>query len=44
VINDMNTQIASAAGQQSAVAEDLGRNVSSINQVANQVAEGANRI
>jgi len=42
VINDMNTQIASAAGQQSAVAEDLGRNVSSINQVANQVAEGAN--
>jgi len=42
VINDMNTQIASAAGQQSAVAEDLGRNVSSINQVANQVASGAN--
>jgi len=42
VINDMNTQIASAASQQSAVAEDLGRNVSSINQVANQVAEGAN--
>jgi len=43
VINDMNTQIASSAGQQSAVAEDLGRNVSSINQVANQVAEGANK-
>ncbi|MBM7060155.1 methyl-accepting chemotaxis protein [Pseudomonas sp. UL073] len=42
VINDMNTQIASAAEQQSAVAEDLNRNVVTIGQVANQVASGAN--
>ncbi|UTW06896.1 HAMP domain-containing protein [Pseudomonas benzenivorans] len=41
VINDMNTQIASAAEEQSAVAEDINRNVSNIGQVANQVASGA---
>lgn len=41
VINDMNIQIASAAEQQSAVAEDINRNVSTIGQVANSVAEGA---
>ncbi|WP_414705357.1 methyl-accepting chemotaxis protein [Pseudomonas sp.] len=41
VINDMNTQIASAAEQQSAVAEDINRNVSNIGQVANEVASGA---
>ncbi|UVE16965.1 methyl-accepting chemotaxis protein [Pseudomonas sp. LS44] len=41
VINDMNIQIASAAEQQSAVAEDLNRNVTTIGQVANQVASGA---
>ena len=41
VINEMNTQIASAAEEQSAVAEDINRNVSNIGQVANEVASGA---
>jgi methyl-accepting chemotaxis protein len=41
VINDMNTQIASAAEEQSAVAEDINRNVNNIGQVANEVASGA---
>jgi methyl-accepting chemotaxis protein len=41
VINDMNTQIASAAEEQSAVAEDINRDVSNIGQVANEVASGA---
>jgi methyl-accepting chemotaxis protein len=41
VINDMNTQIASAAEEQSAVAEDINRNVTTIGQVANEVASGA---
>ena len=41
VINDMNIQIASAAEQQSAVAEDVNRNVANIGEVANEVADGA---
>ena len=41
VINDMNTQIASAAEEQSAVAEDINRNVTNIGLVANEVASGA---
>jgi methyl-accepting chemotaxis protein len=41
VINDMNTQIASAAEEQSAVPEDINRNVTNIGQVANEVASGA---
>lgn len=41
VINDMNIQIASAAEQQSAVAEDINRNVANIDDVARAVAGGA---
>ena len=40
-INDMNTQIASAAEQQSAVAEEINRNVVNIGQVAEETSEGA---
>jgi len=40
-INDMNTQIASAAEEQGAVAEDINRNIVEIAQIADQTAQGA---
>ena len=42
-INDMNTQIASAAEQQSAVAEEINRNVVNLNQVAVRSADASQR-
>ncbi|WP_126456527.1 methyl-accepting chemotaxis protein [Sulfuriflexus mobilis] len=43
-INDMNTQIASAAEQQTGVAEEINRNVVEINHISESNAEGANQI
>jgi methyl-accepting chemotaxis protein len=40
-ISDMNTQIASAAEEQSAVTEDINRNTVSIQTLANKAAEGS---
>jgi methyl-accepting chemotaxis protein len=42
-INDMNTQIASASEEQSAVAEEINRNISNISDVGQQTAEGASQ-
>lgn len=40
-INDMNTQIASAAEEQSSVAEEINHNVVTISQVGDESAQGA---
>ncbi|HJE69865.1 methyl-accepting chemotaxis protein, partial [Pseudomonas oryzihabitans] len=41
LINDRNIQVASAAEQQSQVAEDISRNVSDIHELVIQVSAGA---
>ena len=40
-INDMNTQIAHAADQQSEVADEINRNINNISQIADKTSEGA---
>jgi len=42
-INEMSTQIASAAEEQSAVSEEINKNIVSINDMSNQTAEGASQ-
>lgn len=43
-INDMNTQIASAAEEQSAVAEEVNRSIVAISQVSQQSADSSKKI
>ena len=43
-INDMNTQIASAAEEQTAVAEEINRNINNISSGAEQTASASNEI
>jgi len=43
-INEMNTHIASAAEEQTSVAEDINRNIVDINQISETNAEGANQV
>lgn len=40
-INDMNMQIATAAEEQSAVAEEINRNIATISQIADSTSQGA---
>jgi methyl-accepting chemotaxis protein len=43
LINDMNTQIASATEEQNAVSEGLNINISNINDVSFEIVEGSNQ-
>lgn len=44
VINDMNTQIASAATEQESVAEEVNKNINEISRVSEESANGAQQI
>jgi methyl-accepting chemotaxis protein len=43
LINDMNTQIATAAEEQSAVAEEINRNIVNISEIVDRTADGASQ-